>query len=62
VARQKVSGTHLNFHYVRQFPVPPSAYKPQDLRFLVPRVLELTYTAWDLAPWPRTCGKRRTRG
>jgi len=51
VARQKVSGTHLNFHYVRQFPVlPPSAYKPQDLRFLVPRVLELTYTAWDLAP------------
>ncbi|ADH65163.1 hypothetical protein Mesil_3351 (plasmid) [Allomeiothermus silvanus DSM 9946] len=50
VARQKVSGTHLNFHYLKQFPVlPPSAYGPQDLRFLVPRVLELTYTAWDLA-------------
>lgn len=51
VARQKVSGTHLNFHYVKQFPVlPPSAYRPEDLRFIVPRVLELTYTAWDLAP------------
>jgi len=51
VARQKVSGTHLNFHYVKQFPVlPPSAYRPEDLRFIVPRVLELAYTAWDLAP------------
>lgn len=51
VARQKVSGTHLNFHYLKQFPIlPPSAYKPQDLRFIVPRVLELAYTAWDLAP------------
>jgi hypothetical protein len=51
VARQKVSGTHLNFHYVKQFPIlPPSAYGPEALRFIVPRVLELAYTAWDLAP------------
>ncbi|MFZ5993346.1 MAG: Eco57I restriction-modification methylase domain-containing protein [Deinococcota bacterium] len=51
VARQKVGGTHLTFHYLKQFPVlPPSAYGPADLRFLVPRVLELAYTAWDLAP------------
>ncbi|PZA06054.1 MULTISPECIES: N-6 DNA methylase [unclassified Meiothermus] len=51
VARQKVGGTHLTFHYLKQFPIlPPSAYTPQDLAFLVPRVLELTYTAWDLAP------------
>ncbi|BDG24934.1 Eco57I restriction-modification methylase domain-containing protein [Thermus thermophilus] len=51
VARQKVGGTNLNFHYVKQFPVlPPSAYRPEDLHFLVPRVLELAYTAWDLAP------------
>ncbi len=54
VARQKVGGTTLNFHYVKQFPVlPPSAYGPQDLRFIVPRVLELAYTAWDLAPLAR---------
>lgn len=51
VARQKVGGTNLTFHYVKQFPVlPPSAYRPEDLRFIVPRVLELAYTAWDLAP------------
>ncbi|WP_038069805.1 Eco57I restriction-modification methylase domain-containing protein [Thermus scotoductus] len=51
VARQKIAGTTLNFHYVKQFPVlPPSAYRPEDLRFIVPRVLELAYTAWDLAP------------
>ncbi|BDG22558.1 Eco57I restriction-modification methylase domain-containing protein [Thermus thermophilus] len=51
VARQKVGGTHLTFHYLKQFPVlPPSAYRPEDLRFIVPRVLELAYTAWDLAP------------
>ncbi len=54
VARQKVGGTNLNFHYIKQFPVlPPSAYGPQDLRFIVPRVLELAYTAWDLAPLAR---------
>ncbi len=54
VARQKVGGTNLNFHYVKQFPVlPPSAYGPQDLLFIVPRVLELAYTAWDLAPLAR---------
>jgi len=42
----------MNFFYVQQFPVlPPSAYTPEDLAFIVPRVLELTYTAWDLAPF-----------
>src|SRR5262249_30227651 len=37
-----------------------SALKPQfsfSLRdWLVPRVLELTYTAWDLEPFARDCG------
>ncbi|GEM90046.1 Eco57I restriction-modification methylase domain-containing protein [Oceanithermus desulfurans] len=52
VARQKVGGTHLTFNYLQQFPIlPPTAYTPEDLRFLVPRVLELVYTAWDLAPF-----------
>jgi hypothetical protein len=51
VARQKVGGTNLTFHYLKQFPVlPPDRYTPEDLRFIVPRVLELAYTAWDLAP------------
>jgi hypothetical protein len=52
VARQKVGGTHLTYAYLKQFPVlPPSRYTPADLAFIVPRVLELTYTAHDLKPW-----------
>ncbi len=51
VARQKVGGTGLTLHYLKQFPVlPPDRYTPKDLRFIVPRVLELAYTAWDLVP------------
>lgn len=42
----------MNFFYVKQFPVlPPSAYAPEDLRFIVPRVLELVYTGWDMKPF-----------
>ncbi|TVR18759.1 MAG: hypothetical protein EA396_14140, partial [Anaerolineaceae bacterium] len=49
VVRQKVSGTHLTYNFVKQFPViPPHTYTPALLDFIVPRVLELTYTAWDL--------------
>ena len=52
VARQKIGGTNLNFFYIMQFPVlPPNAYSQDDLDFIVPRVLELTYTAVDLAPF-----------
>jgi len=36
--------------------VPPAAYQPTDLAFIVPRVLELTYTATDLAPFARDLG------
>jgi hypothetical protein len=51
-ARQKVGGTDLAFFYVRQFPVlPPSAYSAADLLFIVPRVLELTATTWDVQPF-----------
>ena len=49
-ARQKVGGTHLTYSYIRQFPVlPPSAFTPEHLAFITPRVLELTYTAGDLS-------------
>jgi hypothetical protein len=44
-----VGGTSLGFFILRQFPVlPPQAYGSADLTFIVPRVLELVYTAWDL--------------
>jgi hypothetical protein len=52
VARQKIGGTNLNFFIVKQFPVlPPDRYTPADLAYIVPRVLELTYTAHDMQAW-----------
>jgi hypothetical protein len=50
--RQKIGGTSLNFYIVKQLPVlPPDRYTPDLLRYIVPRVPELTYTAWDLRPF-----------
>lgn len=52
VARHKVGGTHLNYFIYKQLPVlPPDRYTTADLAFIVPRVLELTYTAHDLQAW-----------
>jgi len=52
VARQKIGGTNLIFFYIMQFPVlPPNAYSQDDIDFIVPRVLELTYTAVNLIPF-----------
>ncbi len=52
VARHKVGGTHLNYFIYKQLPVlPPDRYTDADLAFIVPRVLELTYTAHDLQAW-----------
>jgi hypothetical protein len=57
VVRQKVGGANLNFFIVEQFPVlPPMGYGEADLNFIVPRVLELTYTARDLQPFARDLG------
>ena len=57
VARQKVGGTSLTYHYFKQFPVlQPSAYTPKDLSFIVPRVLELTYTSHALKPFAQDLG------
>lgn len=52
VARQKVGGTHLKYHVKKQLPnLPPDRYAESDLTFIVPRVMELTYTTYDLKPW-----------
>ncbi len=65
VARQKVGGTNLTYGYLEQFPIlPPSVFErpcpwsPGETLadWLRPRVLELTYTAWDLAPFARDLG------
>lgn len=52
VTRQKISGTHLKYYVVKQLPVhPPARYNGALLGYIVPRVLELTYTAWDMRPF-----------
>jgi hypothetical protein len=52
LSRQKVGGVSLKYFTMKQLPVlPPDAYTPEDLRFIVPRVLELVYTAWDIKPF-----------
>lgn len=54
-ARLSIGGANMNFFIVKQLPVlPPDAYLEQAptgrtwVELIVPRVLELTYTAWDL--------------
>lgn len=68
-ARQKVTGTHLNHAIWKQLPLPklsvlltPSAWcgGSESLRdWLLPRVLELIYTSWDMEPFARECGLSR---
>lgn len=61
-ARQKVQGQTLNWFIVEQFPViPPAAYArqfgPKTAADIVREaVLELTYTAHDMAPFARDMG------
>ncbi len=57
VARQKIGGANFNFYIPKQLPIfPPDRYTEADLAFIVPRVLELTYTAHDLVGWARDLG------
>jgi hypothetical protein len=66
LTRQKLAGTNLNVFILKQLPlITPEAYAQQNpwsnggqkLRdWLLPRVLELTYTAWDLEAFARDCG------
>lgn len=64
LARQKVGGTSMTYFYLKQFPVPAPAQlgsKPGWLGesisdWISRRVLELSYTAWDMASFARTAG------
>ena len=64
-ARQKVTGTHLNHGIWKQLPLlqlsvftTSCSWCDQELLrdWLLRRVLELTYTAWDLEPFASDCG------
>lgn len=67
--RQKLAGGNMNFFIVNQLPVLPSEDYEAPCRWsanslalrdwLLPRVLELTYTAWDLEPFAQDCGWSR---
>ncbi len=57
IARQKVGGVHLKYHVKKQITtLPPEAYDEAALAFIVPRVLELTYTANEMKPWAQDLG------
>jgi hypothetical protein len=65
ISRQKVAGLHLKYHYFKQLAViPPLTYEEPSrglgsdrpiVEWILPRVLELTYTAWELAPFAQDC-------
>lgn len=57
VARQSLTGAHMTFSIVKQLPIlPPRAYREDDLAFILPRVLELSYTSWSMQPFARELG------
>ena len=68
IARQKVQGQHLNWFIVEQLPViPPAAYTrafgPKTAADIMREcVLELTYTAHDMAPFARDLGYVDSKG
>jgi len=62
ISRLKVATNHLTQGIMDSMPIPPpSAWEPSaggklDLKGLRARVLELVFTAWDLAPFASDCG------
>ena len=62
VARQSVSSTHLAIFILKQLPIPspfslefPKWGEAATSDWISKRVLELTYTAWDLEPFAQDC-------
>ena len=65
IARTAVGGAALSFFHLKQLPIlPPEKYAEKVFPILtytytdliIPRVLELTYTAYDLEPFARDLG------
>lgn len=57
VSRQKVGGVNFSFYFMKQLPVlAPDRYNDIDIDFIVPRVLELTYTSYNLKEWAAVLG------
>jgi hypothetical protein len=56
VARQKFAGTSLKYYLIKQLPILPSTAYGEWADWIRDRVLELTYTAWDMEPFARDLG------
>ncbi|MFD1832558.1 Eco57I restriction-modification methylase domain-containing protein [Streptomyces desertarenae] len=56
VSRQKIGSTSMGLFIWKQLPVPAPATLEPHLPFLLPRVLELVYTAYDMTPLARDLG------
>ncbi len=57
IARLSIGGTHLTYSYLKQFAaLPPSTFSKDDLNFIRPRVLELTYTSHAMKAWAEDLG------
>jgi hypothetical protein len=57
VARSSVAGLHLTYGYLKQFPIlPPVFFTGPRLNFVMPRVLELSFTSHSLTPFARDLG------
>jgi uncharacterized protein (DUF433 family) len=48
VTRQKASGANLNFFKVRQLPLPSPKVLKDYYLLVIPIIIELTYTGWDI--------------
>lgn len=63
-ARQRVGGTHLDYFHVEQLPIPSPGHFANPAMWITDsladwirhRVVELTYTAWDMEPFARDLG------
>ncbi len=57
LARTKIGGTNINFYLLRQLPaITPASYSVQHLNMVCDRVIELSYTAYDIKPLAKECG------
>ncbi len=57
VVRQKLGGTNLAHFILEQLPVLPlTAYNDELIRLILPKVLELCYTAWDVQGFAKDLG------
>ena len=56
VSRQKIGSIAMGLFIWKQLPVPTPTMLEPHLAFIVPRVLELVYTAYDMTPLARDLG------